>query len=242
MVITFSGLDGSGKSSLIAWLKADLEGHGRAVTVLHMNDHVGMYALLRAIRDRVKRWLGRAVSPPVPPGVADARAVRGTPVTGAPTSRVRAALSKARYVLIWNKPMRRILYVIDIIVFQGYRFWLERVKGRLLIMDRYFYDTLVDLSDERRLAWVGFLERLTPTPDLPVLLDVTPEESYARKGEYSIAYLRRRWNAYHTVFSRVGSAVIIANHNMGSTQMVLQQVASERLSAATRPRPEEHLV
>src|SRR5207245_9947711 len=51
MLITFSGLDGAGKSSLIAWLKSELERRHRAVTVLHMNRDVGLYPVLRVLRD-----------------------------------------------------------------------------------------------------------------------------------------------------------------------------------------------
>ena len=53
MLITFSGLDGAGKSTLIAWLKESLERGNRRVAVFHMNDHVGAYAYLRAVRDRL---------------------------------------------------------------------------------------------------------------------------------------------------------------------------------------------
>ncbi|HEY6854406.1 MAG TPA: hypothetical protein VI139_09160, partial [Gemmatimonadales bacterium] len=62
MLITFSGLDGAGKSTLIGWLKAELERRKRAVTVLHMTDNVGVYAAVRALRDGLRRLAGRAPS------------------------------------------------------------------------------------------------------------------------------------------------------------------------------------
>ena len=40
MLITFSGLDGAGKSTLIAWLKDTLERRNRRVAVFHMIVHV----------------------------------------------------------------------------------------------------------------------------------------------------------------------------------------------------------
>lgn len=231
-MITFSGLDGSGKSSVIAWLRAVLEARGQAVTVLHMNDDVGVYALVRGARDRVKRWLRRPVSGPVPPGVPDQRAVRraGPP---AGRSRIRDLIGQLRYTLIWNKPVRRGLYLVDLLLFQAQRLWVERLRGHLLIMDRYFYDTLVDLSDGDRAGWTRWLHRLTPTPALPVLLDVTPEDSFARKGEYSIAYLRRRWTAYHDVFSRIDSAVIILNQDLETTQALLRRWVEARVPSVS---------
>src|SRR3989440_5359196 len=60
MLITFSGLDGAGKSTLVRWLQQTLERQNRRVGVFHMNDHVGVYAYLRRLRDR----LGGAPPPP----------------------------------------------------------------------------------------------------------------------------------------------------------------------------------
>ena len=229
MLITFSGLDGSGKSSLIEWLKAELERRNRSVAVLHMNDHLGVYAYVRAARDRVKGLLGRPVALPVPPGVRDERTT-GRAGNGAGPQRVRAILSRVRYAIVWNKPMRRLLYVVDLVIFIGYRFYVEKLCKQILIMDRYFYDTLVDVADGRGWTWVRLLERLTPTPDVPVLLDVTPEESYARKGEYSVDYLRRRWVAYRTVFPWVRSSLILVNHDLNVTKSTLERVVVERLA------------
>ena len=49
MVISFSGLDGAGKSTLVAWLRAELERRHRGVTVLHLADGVGAIELLVAL-------------------------------------------------------------------------------------------------------------------------------------------------------------------------------------------------
>jgi thymidylate kinase len=229
VLITFSGLDGSGKSSLIAWLRTELERRHRTVAVVHMNDHVGVYAYLRAARTLGQRLLGRPVAPPPPPGVPDLRTTR-QPRDEQGQPRMRG-LARIRYAIIWNKPVRRILYLVDVAIFLGYRLYAERLRKRVLIMDRYFYDTLVDVADGRGWTWAKLLKRLTPTPDVPVLLDVTPEESFARKGEYSIEYLRRRWTGYQTVFPWVRSSVIVANHDINHTKRILERAVLERLAS-----------
>src|SRR5256886_16429527 len=66
MVISFSGLDGAGKSTLVAWLRAELERRHRGVTVLHLADGVGA-SLLRAARDGVQRLVGRRNGEPPRP-------------------------------------------------------------------------------------------------------------------------------------------------------------------------------
>jgi thymidylate kinase len=74
-------------------------------------------------------------------------------------------------------------------------------------MDRYFYDTLVDLATASVRLRTSRLLAVTPTPDLAVLLDVAPEEAFARKHEYSVEYLARRADAYRALFPRIPSAV-----------------------------------
>jgi len=229
VLITFSGLDGSGKSSLIAWLRSELEQRNRTVAVVHMNDHVGVYASLRTARTFGQRLLGQPVAPPPPPGVPDDRTTRQPrDARGRPQLR---GLARARYAIIWNKPVRRILYLVDVAMFLAYRLYAEKLRKRVLIMDRYFYDTLVDVADGRGWTWARLLKRLTPTPDVPVLLDVTPEECFARKGEYSIEYLRRRWAGYQTVFPWVRASVIVANHDLNATKRILEQAVLERLAS-----------
>ncbi len=222
MLITFSGLDGAGKSTLIEWLRDTLERHNHPVAVFHMNDHVGAYAYLRALRDR---WLG---GPPAAPGAGEAREHDRS--NGARSS-LRERVWRLRIAIVWNKPLRRLLYLFDLVVFWCYRLHIETAQRRILIMDRYFYDTLVDVSDGRHWFWIRLLARITPTPEVPVLLDISPEESYSRKGEYSVEYLRARWVAYRTVFPWVRTSVTITNDDINAAKATLQRVVLERVGA-----------
>lgn len=179
MLITFSGLDGAGKTTLIAWLQRRLEHDARRpVTVLHQNDHVGLYAWARAVRDRL----------------------RGSRYDGPPRIERRVdGVGRVRDALLWSTTLRRIIYPIDLLIFLVYRIYVEKARGRILIMDRYFYDTLVDVADGRSWRWLRLLARVTPRPDLSVLLVIPPEAAFARKGEYNVAYLARRDVAYRTI-------------------------------------------
>jgi len=192
MLVTFSGLDGAGKSTVIGDLVAALRSEGRRCAVRHMNDDVGIYAYLRRLRDALLRT-----------AVAGALHTTPRPDGGqrAPATRVRSAARRVRNALLWSRTLRRLIYPLDVVIFLAYRLYHEGMRGRVLIMDRYFYDTLVDVSDGRPSAWLRLLERITPTPDVAVFLDITPEESYARKGEHTMEYLRRRGRAYAELFS-----------------------------------------
>lgn len=220
MFVTFSGLDGAGKSTLIDWLHNTLEGRSRPATVFHMNDHIGLYAYLRAIRDRVA---GGPPSAEWRPGDAAAG-----PRTG--RQQLEDAYRSLRYRILWNKTLRRLIYPFDLLVFSCYRFYHEVVRGHVLIMDRYFYDTLVDVYDARGTAWLRVLEWITPVPTLAVFLDVTPEESFRRKGEYTIDYLRRRGAAYKHVFTWVPAALTLSQCDLPTSLAALDRAVSERLN------------
>jgi len=229
VLITFSGLDGAGKSTLIGRLKTTLEKQNKRVTVFHMNEHVGVYAYLRALRDWIK---------------GSPRSSNGSPIFEEPTSellrrtstppavhrRLGRLLGAIRNFILWNRPIRRCLYPVDLLIFLGYRMYVEKIKKHVFIMDRYFYDSLVDVSDGKNWRCVRLLWLITPTPTLPVFLDISPELSFARKGEYSVEYLRRRWVGYQKVFEWTGPSVVHTDEDVSKAAYVLEKMVSERMA------------
>jgi thymidylate kinase len=226
VLITFSGLDGAGKTTLINWLRTTLEHQDRAVAVYHMNDQVGVYAYARSLRDRL--WGlrrpnngGAGASRAHPPASRSVRVTR--------EHRGGSRLRQLRYTILWNKPLRRLLYPVDLLIFLGYRLWVEGIQGKILVMDRYFYDSLVDVADGRNWGLLRVLERITPVPDVPIFLDVDPEVASHRKNEHTLAYLRQRWAAYREVFQWVDPTVKLTDLPLPDAQSALQQVLLVRL-------------
>src|SRR2546429_8563517 len=168
MLITLYGVHEDVKSTVFAWLRHELTRKCRQVHVFHMKYDVGVYAYLRALRDRVKRIVrGNGVAPS---GAAPPTAPVRRPLARGRAA-LRARLGRVREAILWNKPIRRAPYPGDLPIFLAYRLYFEPLRGEVLIMDRYFYDTLVDLADGGSFTGVRLLERLTPTPQLPVFLD-----------------------------------------------------------------------
>src|SRR5207247_10946062 len=94
MLITLSGLDGAGKSTLIASLRTALEERQRPVAVLHLDDEVGVYAYARMVRDRLKG--------PMKPAGAPSNGDR-TPANPGATSPGRIILRRAWDAIVWSK-------------------------------------------------------------------------------------------------------------------------------------------
>lgn len=225
MLVTFSGLDGSGKSTLTECLRAILEKQNKPAVVRHMYYEMGTYAFLRS----VQRWIvGIAGSSKVWPKENLAPFDHHELDLRGDLKVVTLRLMRA---IIWNKSFRRYIYLLDLIFFLFFRLYIETIKGQVLIMDRYFYDRLVDLSDDRGF-YNRFLALLTPTPSLPIYLDISPQEAHARKREQPVEYLTRRWVAYHNIFPQLQSSVVFAGSNdLNANVGALERIVRERMKA-----------
>ena len=230
MLITFSGLDGCGKSTLVDHLKQSLEKQDRKVTVSHMNYDVGLYSTLRYLAKKALHKNGPSSH---------------APREHAYEGKFKSRSAKLRYLLVWNKPLRALIYPIDVLIFIAYRFYIERVNQHVLIMDRYFYDTLVDVTGASKSVRFRFLSWLTPTPTVPLYLDVTAERAFERKAEYSVDYLNGRRLSYQKLLAAVPEVLVLStNYDLDTTRAHIESVVRERLAGihsdidrAALPRP-----
>lgn len=223
MLITFSGLDGSGKSTLVDFLKESLEKDNHKVAVSHMNYDIGLYSVLRFLATKISAGSGaRGDGQPEASHAPREQAYGG---------RFGSTGAKLRYKLVWNKGLRALIYPLDVLIFRFYRFHVERMNGQVLIMDRYFYDTLVDVTGAERSLRLRFLSWLTPKPNLGVYLDVSPEEAFARKNEYSVDYLTSRRVSYQELMSGLpGMLVLSTNNDPDKTRLNLTSAVRERMA------------
>lgn len=224
MLVTLSGLDGAGKSTLANALKARLEKDGTSAVIFHMNKQVGLYAYVRSVRDAFLRTV-RRVEPPAEHGEK----------SSAKPGRAKAMLLEIRRRIIWNKELRRWVDLGDLATFLVYRLYVEKVRGQVLIMDRYFYDRITDIADGHHWRYLRWFSSLAPVPDLPVFVEVSPEEAFARKGEYSVDSMTRRRAIYKEVFSWVPGAVVLCNDDRLRAADELQRLVAERLSGRGQP-------
>jgi thymidylate kinase len=179
VLISFSGMDGSGKSTNISSLRVALEAAGNRVNLVTFWDNV---VVLPRFRSKIT-----------------AMVFRGETGVGSPE---RPVQRRDKNLRPWYATLGRYgLYFLDAVN-------LRRIVRRtfssnpdVVIFDRYLFDQLTTLPLEQSLArrYARFLYRLVPHPDIAYLLDADPQAAFKRKPEYPLDFLCQNQRSYQQV-------------------------------------------
>lgn len=163
-LVTFSGIDGTGKSTQIQLLGEQLKRCGKRPVYLWTRG--GYTGPFNAMKTCLRRLLSKRLPPP-----------------GQNEERARA----------FKKPWIRTLWlsiaILDLLLLYGFYVRISRILGRVILADRYLWDTWVDFQLNFRQAkvdqWIlwRILTRLTPEPDASFLLIIPTEESLRRSKQ-----------------------------------------------------------
>ena len=202
--ISFSGVDGAGKTTQIENLVASFREVGLKVHVVRFWDDV---TVLKRLREDLAHAL-----------------FKGDSGVGTPDRPVRR---RDKDVQPWYMaPVRFGLYHLDLI---GTRSLQSQIKRRpdidVLVFDRYLYDQLANLNVQNafiRLC-VRLLLKITPRPDVAYLLDADPRLACARKPEYPPEFVASNRANFLVVGMLAGMAVIQA----GSQEEVRRAIQHE---------------
>jgi thymidylate kinase len=119
------------------------------------------------------------------------------------------------------------------ILFPGY---LAAWRGQIVLCDRHPIETLAIRPRQTRTgAWLERLlfGRLTPKPDLVLVLDAPGETLYARKGEHSPDILESLRRRYLDAFAPLGAVVI-------STEQSVERSVAEASEAIRNANEARH--
>ena len=187
--ISFSGMDGAGKSTQIEALRVAMEQDGLGVLLVRFWDDI---ALLTRFRETAGHRLFKGDI-----GV-------GTPA--APLNRKDKNVQSPSMTIA-----RLLLYGIDAIATRIAVSRALRTKSDLIIFDRYIYDELANLSLESRAirAYIRIVVRRIPKPQIRYLLDADPVSARARKPEYPLDFLHTNRRSYFALSELIGGFTVI---------------------------------
>jgi thymidylate kinase len=210
LLITFSGLDGSGKSTQIAHLLEYLRSRGLRVVTLAFWDNVVVGKRYR--EGFVHKVYGseRGVGTPEKPVERRDKNVR------------RWYLSIARHGL----------YLLDAINLCEVVGRAKRGQPDVIVMDRYIYDELANLplGNPVSRAFVKMVDVLVPRPDVAYLLDADVEAARARKPEYPVDFMREARRAYLSLASMVRGITVIPALELAEARRIVVAVFERRRS------------
>lgn len=189
ILISFSGLDGSGKTTQIAALREAIS-------------HLGLRSELLAFWDDVV--VGSRCRE------SFAHKVLGSEHgVGAPDRPVERRDKNVRIGYLTF--MRHVLYLADALHLRLVVFRARYSGAQVIILDRYLYDELANLPIENRFsaAYARLLAWISPRPEIAFLLDTNPEMARARKPEYPLVYMHQSRRTYFRLARLLDTLTVI---------------------------------
>lgn len=212
-LVSFSGIDGAGKSTQIQALRDRIAESGLRVRVIAFWDEV---ARLTRFRESAGHRIFKGEK-----GV-------GTP--SAPVNR-RDKNVRSRFMTC----VRYGLYAIDALSLRILAKKALRSDYDVLIFDRYIYDELANLDLDNQVSqfYVKLLMKFVPKPDISYLLDADPLQARTRKPEYPIDFLQLNRLSYLSICRLLGGITVIDPMPIGD----VEQAILKHLSIAPQMRP-----
>lgn len=203
LVVSFSGLDGSGKSTQIENLRALIHSLGLHEDMLAFWDDV---VVLSRYREGFVH-----------------RVYRSEHGIGAPDKPVNR---RDKNVRVWYLNLARHgLYLLDAL----HLIWVigkaRRSGSDVVIFDRYMYDELANLPLESFFTrtLIRFVKTIIPQPDIAYLLDADPVAARARKPEYPVEFMHNSRRCYFMLAHLLGTMTVIPPLPLSDTKREVTQ-------------------
>jgi thymidylate kinase len=210
LLISFSGVDGSGKTTQIEVLRAALNSAGLRSRLLAFWDDVVVGGKYREV------FVHRVY-----------KSERGIGAPGKPVNR------RDKNVRAWYLTgTRHFLYLLDAINLRRVIAREKKCGADVLILDRYVYDELVNLNLTNPISriFIRRVQALVPQPDIAFLLDAEPATAHMRKPEYPEDFMEKCREAYFELSNLLGTLTIVPPGTLPEATTAVVRATQAKLS------------
>jgi thymidylate kinase len=217
-IVSFSGIDGAGKSTQIDEFERWLRGLGLRTQVLTFWDDVVILARWREVASLQAFKGDRGVGSPEKPLHRRDKNVNSSPLTLA----------------------RLLLYLGDALSLRTRAARENKSDVDVVIFDRYIYDELANLPLARSWtrAFVRIIFKIVPRPSLALVIDAHPEAAHARKPEYPLEFVRRNRQAYLALAAIAGGIIVVAPESIAAMRSAIRREMLRTLPPQSLPTQE----
>lgn len=210
--VSFSGMDGAGKSTQIEYLRRELTERGLRVSLVTFWDDVARLTHLREVSGHKIFGGDKGVGSPEAPKNRRDKNVRSLPMS----------------------LVRGFLYFVDAVSLRSVVHRSLRLNVDVIIFDRYAYDELVNLNLRNPFArlYARLILAFVPRPDVSYILDADPVAARARKPEYPVDFLHLCRASYAALANLAGSMTVISPMPVADVRREVLQHMERQLPAS----------
>ena len=214
--VSFSGMDGAGKSTQIQNLRTRLTDAGLRVSLVTFWDDVARLTQLREVSGH--------------------KLFKGDKGVGSPEAPINR---RDKNVRSWQMTaVRYFLYFVDAVSLRLVVKKALRSDADFIIFDRYAYDELANLNLANPIAraYVRLVMWIVPRPHVSYVLDADPVQARARKPEYPLEFLYFCRASYMTLSKLLGGMTVIPPMPVRDVERTVLQHALKHLPEGSLQR------
>ncbi len=208
--VSFSGIDGAGKSTqieaLCTWLRED----NRKVLVIRFWDDVARLTQLRESTGHTLFKGDHGIGTPALPINRRDKNVKSSLMTG----------------------VRLILYFIDALSLRASVRKALLSDADLVIFDRYIYDEFANLSlrNPAIRMYIRLINKIVPKPQISYVLDADPVKARERKPEYPLEFLCINRQSFLDLNDLIGGISVIPPMPINDVKRIIFRLAFKKIS------------